>query len=80
MSRRLAPGRLVIATHNAGKLREIAALVAPFGVEVVSAGALVEVQASAEGAAFHRADLDAMLALAQKGIADLVAIQKAALG
>ncbi len=47
---------------------------------MTGAGALVEVQASAEGAAFHRADLDAMLALAEKGIADLVAIQKAALG
>jgi XTP/dITP diphosphohydrolase len=40
VSRRLAPGRLVIATHNAGKLREIGALVAPFGVEAVSAAAL----------------------------------------
>ncbi|MWB76944.1 RdgB/HAM1 family non-canonical purine NTP pyrophosphatase [Pseudooceanicola sp. 216_PA32_1] len=29
--------QLVIATHNAGKLREIAALLAPFGVEVSSA-------------------------------------------
>ncbi len=41
MTRRLASGdRLVIATHNAGKLREIAALIAPFGVDAVSAGAL----------------------------------------
>ncbi len=39
--RRLGPGdRLVIATHNPGKLREIAELVAPFGVEAVSAGEL----------------------------------------
>ena len=39
--RRLGPGdRLVIATHNPGKLREIAKLVAPFGVEAVSAGEL----------------------------------------
>ena len=27
--RKLAPGRLVLASHNAGKLREVAALVAP---------------------------------------------------
>ena len=47
---------------------------------MTGAGALVEVQASAEGAAFHRAELDAMLALAEKGIAELVAAQKAALG
>jgi XTP/dITP diphosphohydrolase len=41
MARRLAPGaRLVIATHNPGKLREISDLVAPYRVDVVSAGAL----------------------------------------
>ncbi len=33
-------GKLVIATHNAGKLREIAALLAPYGLDCVSAGAL----------------------------------------
>jgi len=38
--RRLDPGRLVLATHNAGKLREVAALLAPWGFEVVSAGSL----------------------------------------
>lgn len=39
--RRLRRGdRLVLATHNAGKLREIAALLAPFGVAATSAGAL----------------------------------------
>jgi XTP/dITP diphosphohydrolase len=39
--RRLVRGaRIVIATHNAGKLREVAALLAPFGIETVSAGAL----------------------------------------
>ena len=39
--RRLAAGdRLVLASHNPGKLREIEALVIPFGVSVVSAGAL----------------------------------------
>ena len=41
MPRRLAPGtRLVIASHNPGKLREIAELVAPHGIEIVSAGSL----------------------------------------
>ncbi len=39
--RRLAAGaRLVLATHNRGKLREIAALVEPFGIGIVSAGEL----------------------------------------
>jgi XTP/dITP diphosphohydrolase len=32
--------RLVVATHNPGKVREIGALLAPFGVEAVSAGEL----------------------------------------
>ncbi len=39
--RKLARGaRLVIATHNAGKLREIGALLAPYGIGTVSAGEL----------------------------------------
>jgi len=41
MPRRLERGtRLVIATHNQGKLAEIAALLAPHGLAAVSAGAL----------------------------------------
>lgn len=39
--RRLSRGdKIVIATHNAGKLREVAALLAPHGIEVIGAGAL----------------------------------------
>ena len=39
--RRLGRGaQLVVATHNPGKLREIAALLAPCGVEALAAGAL----------------------------------------
>jgi len=38
MARRLDAGqRLLLASHNRGKLREIAALMAPFGIETVSA-------------------------------------------
>ena len=40
MTRLLPKDRLVIATHNPGKLREIAELIAPFGVAAVSAGDL----------------------------------------
>lgn len=36
--RKLAPGRLVIASHNAGKIREINELTLPFGINVTSAG------------------------------------------
>ena len=38
--RRLGSETLVIATHNAGKLKEIAALLAPHGVNCISAGSL----------------------------------------
>ncbi|WP_225206807.1 RdgB/HAM1 family non-canonical purine NTP pyrophosphatase [Novosphingobium huizhouense] len=37
---RLAPGKLVIATHNKGKLGEIRALLAPYGMDCISAGDL----------------------------------------
>ncbi len=41
MARRLASGeKLVLASHNAGKLREIADLLAPYGVACLGAGAL----------------------------------------
>lgn len=40
MARRFAGGRLVIASHNKGKVREIGDLLAPFGVEAVSAADL----------------------------------------
>ncbi|HET7410830.1 MAG TPA: RdgB/HAM1 family non-canonical purine NTP pyrophosphatase [Paracoccaceae bacterium] len=40
MSRRFAGGRLVVASHNAGKVREIGDLLRPFGVETVSAADL----------------------------------------
>src|SRR3546814_4829233 len=39
-SRKLAPGKLVIASHNEGKVREIGALLAPHGIDTVSAKAL----------------------------------------
>ncbi|MDE8651936.1 RdgB/HAM1 family non-canonical purine NTP pyrophosphatase [Novosphingobium album (ex Liu et al. 2023)] len=38
--RKLDTSRLVIATHNAGKLKEIGALLAPYGITCLSAGAL----------------------------------------
>jgi XTP/dITP diphosphohydrolase len=37
---KLLPGKLVIATHNAGKLKEMRILLEPFGMELVSAGDL----------------------------------------
>jgi XTP/dITP diphosphohydrolase len=35
---RLLSGRLIIATHNSGKLTEMRELLAPFGIEAISAG------------------------------------------
>lgn len=40
MSRKLEPGKLVIASHNPGKVREIADLLRPHGMDVVSASEL----------------------------------------
>ena len=42
-------------------------------------GGLIEIQGTAEGHAFHRHELDAMLGLAEKGIGELVQAQEAAL-
>jgi XTP/dITP diphosphohydrolase len=39
-ARRLGGGRLVLASHNKGKLREIADLMRPYGIETISAGDL----------------------------------------
>jgi ribonuclease PH len=49
-------------------------------VVMTGAGSFVEVQGTAEGATFSRAELDALLGLAQRGIAQLVSEQRRALG
>jgi ribonuclease PH len=49
-------------------------------VVMTASGGLVEVQGTAEGEPFSQAQLDAMLGLAQKGIRELIAMQKQALG
>ncbi|MFZ3082344.1 ribonuclease PH [Rhodoferax ferrireducens] len=48
-------------------------------VVMTGAGQFVEVQGTAEGAAFSRQEMDALLALAEQGISDLVALQKISL-
>lgn len=40
MARKLDKGRLIVASHNPGKLREIDELLGPYGIESISAGAL----------------------------------------
>ncbi|MDP3250850.1 MAG: ribonuclease PH [Hydrogenophaga sp.] len=49
-------------------------------VVMTGAGHYVEVQGTAEGAAFTRLEMDALLALAESGIGELVQMQRAALG
>ncbi len=49
-------------------------------VVMTGAGHFVEVQGTAEGAAFSRAEMDAMLGLAEKGILELIGLQRASLG
>jgi ribonuclease PH len=49
-------------------------------VVMTGAGRFVEVQGTAEGAPFSREEADALLALAERGIAELVAHQRRALG
>jgi len=48
-------------------------------VVMTGAGHFVEVQGTAEGVAFTRREMDALLSLAEKGIAELVALQRRAL-
>jgi len=48
-------------------------------VVMTGAGGMCEIQGTAEGTPFTRAELDALLALAEKGIGEIVAAQKAAL-
>jgi len=48
----MALNTLVIASHNAGKVREIAALLAPFSFEVISAAALNIVEPEETGSTF----------------------------
>jgi len=53
MPHRQISGRLVIATHNAGKLKEMRELLAPHGVTAVSAGELGLAEPEETGASFR---------------------------
>jgi len=48
-------------------------------VVMTGAGGFVEIQGTAEGVAFTRAEMDQLMQLASDGIAELVQLQKAAL-
>ncbi len=65
-------GRLVVATHNSGKLREIRELMKPYGVDVVSAAELDLAEPEETGSTFRdNAALKAEAAARASGIVAL---------
>jgi XTP/dITP diphosphohydrolase len=69
MARRLEGGRLAVASHNPGKLAEIHALLAPFRIEPVGAGALGLAEPEETGASFREnAELKARAAATASGL------------
>jgi len=84
MTRTLVPGRLVIASHNAGKVREITALLGPYGMEPVSAGDLGLPEPEETGTTFaENARIKALASATASGLpalADDSGLEVAALG
>lgn len=67
--RKLQPGKLVIASHNPGKVREIAELLGPYGVEPISAASLDLPEPAETGTTFiANAELKAMAAADLSGL------------
>jgi XTP/dITP diphosphohydrolase len=67
--RKLGPGRLVLATHNPGKVREIAALLGPFGMDIVAAGDLGLPEPEETGTTFRaNAELKALASATASGL------------
>ena len=67
--RKLAPGRLVIASHNEGKVRELGELLGPYGIETVSAAALDLPEPEETGTTFFaNAELKARVAADLSGL------------
>jgi ribonuclease PH len=83
------PARDFVAAVSVGVYRGVAVLDLDYAedaacdtdmnVVMTGSGGFVEVQGTAEGAPYSRAEMDAMLGLAEQGIAELVAHQRAAL-
>jgi XTP/dITP diphosphohydrolase len=68
-ARRRIAGRLVIATHNPGKLREMRELLMPYGIEAVSAGELGLAEPEETGTSFaENAAIKARAAAAASGL------------
>jgi len=68
MTRKFEGGKLVIASHNPGKVREIGELLAPFGADVVSAGDLGLPEPVEDGVTFiANAEIKALAAAKASG-------------
>ncbi len=68
-TRRFAGGRLVVASHNAGKVGEIRALLRPFGVDTISAAELALPEPEETGDSFiANAELKARAAATAAGL------------
>lgn len=69
MTHKLLPGKLVIASHNEGKVREIRELLGPYGIEPVSAAELDLPEPDETGVTFiDNADLKARAAADLSGL------------
>jgi XTP/dITP diphosphohydrolase len=67
--RRFSEPQLIIASHNAGKVREIGELLAPFSIEVISAGDLGLPEPDETGKTFEaNAELKALAAAVESGL------------
>ena len=67
--RQLTGGKLVVASHNAGKIREIADLIGPFGFEIVTAASLGLAEPKETGKTFEEnAALKALAATKATGL------------
>ena len=73
MTRRLKAGdRLVVASHNPGKLREIGDLLSPYGIAAVSAGELGLPEPEETGTTFRaNAEIKARAAATATGLPSL---------
>ncbi len=69
MARHFADKKLVIASHNQGKVREIGELLSPFGVETISAGDLGLPEPVEDGLTFiANAEIKALAAATASGL------------
>lgn len=66
-----AGDRIIVASHNQGKVREIEALLAPFGVDALSAGTLGLPEPEETGDTFHANAILKARAAAESGLPSL---------